>query len=260
MTENLALRLTSGLIGFSIALACLEYIFLITNNSIFKVWSFKNLESELYTSFPVPKKMIHFFFADQNFIIFVVVQMICAVSMIWSLNWILVLVVLLIQFLICIRFRGTFNGGSDFMTVVILTGLFISAINSNGLKWGLVYIAIHSLISYFKAGFVKAKNPEWTNGTALIEFFQRSPISSTKYLSEVLKNQKGFIQIFSILFIVFELSVPLAILFPILLPAYFSIAVLFHFSAYALFGLNRFFWVWLSTWPAIFFWALGLFK
>ncbi len=67
--------------------------------------------------------------------------------------------------LILIRWRGAFNGGSDFLTLVVLTGLFISqvvgAFGNTELGWqaGFWYIAIQAITSYFMSGAVKLLRP-----------------------------------------------------------------------------------------------------
>ena len=72
--------------------------------------------------------------------------------------------------LILIRWRGAFNGGSDFMTVVVLTGLLVAQVAQffigPVLAWkaGLWYIAIHAISSYFISGTIKLLHPEWRNG------------------------------------------------------------------------------------------------
>ncbi len=77
---------------------------------------------------------------------------------------------------ILIRWRGAFNGGSDFMTIVALTGLVIA--NIAGLwvgpvlawKAGLWYITIHAMSSYFISGAIKLFSPAWRDGSALSFF------------------------------------------------------------------------------------------
>jgi len=49
----------------------------------------------------------------------------------------------------------------------------------------------------------------------------------------------------------FELLFPLALLHPAALVAALAGAALFHLANALLFGLNRFFWVWLAAYPAL---------
>jgi hypothetical protein len=55
---------------------------------------------------------------------------------------------------------------------------------------------------------------------------------------------------------VWECLAPLALLDARLAVVFCLIAALFHFLVFWFFGLNRFFWAWLSTFPAII-WCAG---
>ena len=64
-----------------------------------------------------------------------------------------------------LRWRGAFNGGSDFMNLILVIGLAIGEI----IDWraGLTFVAIQSASSYFISGAVKLLQPEWRSGIAL---------------------------------------------------------------------------------------------
>lgn len=85
-----------------------------------------------------------------------------------------------IALLLLLRWRGAFNGGSDFMTLVGLTGLLIAhAVGAwsgmeAGWRAGLWYVALQSLTSYFVSGWVKFLRPEWRSGEALPLFWTRA--------------------------------------------------------------------------------------
>ena len=77
---------------------------------------------------------------------------------------------------VLIRWRGAFNGGSDFMSLVVMTGLLIAQVASflmdTEMAWraGFWYITIQSMTSYFMSGSVKLLQPEWRNGRAMTIF------------------------------------------------------------------------------------------
>jgi hypothetical protein len=52
-------------------------------------------------------------------------------------------------------------------------------------------------------------------------------------------------------FIVWECCAPLALVSPELATAFCAVAGVFHFLVFWFFGLNRFFWAWLASFPAI---------
>jgi len=157
--------------------------------------------------------------------------------------------------LILIRWRGAFNGGSDFLTLVVLTGLLISqvvgAMGNVALGWqaGFWYIAIQAITSYFMSGAVKLLRPEWRNGSAMTIFLNGAiygPLSTTHPLRNTWLAMMG-----SWGFIVWEILFPLSLLDPRLAAVFCAVAALFHFLVFWFFGLNRFFWAWLCSFPAI---------
>ncbi len=161
---------------------------------------------------------------------------------------------------ILIRWRGAFNGGSDFMTLVVLTGLLIAQIVSNvagpefGWRAGFWYITIQSITSYFMSGSVKLLRREWRNGSAMTIFLNAS-VHGPLRQNHVLR--KPWLAILgSWAFILWESIAPLALLDARLAIAFCGIATVFHFLVFWFFGLNRFFWAWLATFPAIV-WCAG---
>ncbi len=157
--------------------------------------------------------------------------------------------------LILIRWRGAFNGGSDFMTLVVLTGLLIAqvvgAFGNVALGWqaGFWYIAIQAITSYFMSGAVKLLRPEWRNGSAMTIFLNGAiygPLSA----SHPLRN-KALAMLGSWGFIVWEILFPFSLLDPRLAAVFCAVAALFHFLVFWFFGLNRFFWAWMCAFPAI---------
>jgi hypothetical protein len=157
--------------------------------------------------------------------------------------------------LILIRWRGAFNGGSDFLTLVVLTGLLISqvvgALGNAQLGWqaGFWYIAIQAITSYFMSGAVKLLRPEWRNGSAMTIFLNGAiygPLSAIHPL-----RNKWLAMMGSWGFIVWEILFPFSLLDPRLAALFCAVAALFHFLVFWFFGLNRFFWAWLCSFPAI---------
>ena len=157
--------------------------------------------------------------------------------------------------LILIRWRGAFNGGSDFFTLVMLTGLLISQVAAAfghvqlGWQAGLWYIAIQAITSYFMSGAVKLLRSEWRNGSAMTIFLNGAiygPLSATHPL-----RNKWLAMLGSWGFIVWEILFPLSLLDPRLAAVFCAVAAFFHFLVFWFFGLNRFFWAWLCSFPAI---------
>jgi hypothetical protein len=154
-----------------------------------------------------------------------------------------------------LRWRGAFNGGSDFMTLVTLTGLLIAhgvgAVTTPELGWraGLWYVTLQSITSYFVSGWVKLLHPSWRTGRALPQFLDtgiHGPLRSDSAF-----RRPTVARVASWSFTVWEGLMPLALLDPRLAVVLCAVAGGFHFWVFRFFGLNRFFWAWLSTFPAI---------
>jgi hypothetical protein len=59
-------------------------------------------------------------------------------------------------------------------------------------------------------------------------------------------------------FILWEIAIPLAFIDPRLMVIYCGIGLMFHFLVFWFFGLNRFFFAWAATYPALLFAAIQL--
>lgn len=157
--------------------------------------------------------------------------------------------------LILIRWRGAFNGGSDFMTIVALTGMLIAHLASYAvgpvLAWkaGLWYITIHAMSSYFISGAIKLFSPAWRNGRALTFFLDGGLYGPLAERS--LFRRPAIARACAWAFILWECSFPLAMAGPRCAIAACSVAAVFHFLVFRFFGLNRFFWAWVVSFPAI---------
>ncbi|MFN9067022.1 MAG: hypothetical protein ACK5V3_07330, partial [Bdellovibrionales bacterium] len=75
-------------------------------------------------------------------------------------SWVFPVIFAVNYFYLILKWKGNFNGGSDNMSFVLLTGLFIAKFNENDNN-GLFYIALLVTSSYVLAGWAKAKNREW---------------------------------------------------------------------------------------------------
>jgi len=174
-------------------------------------------------------------------------------------NWV-VFILLGVGLLILNRFQGPYNGGADRMSLLILIclcGIHIAPTK----EWqevALGYLAVQLMLSYFISGWVKVINPEWRNGQALVDVFRFSAYP----VSESLRgwsNHPQLLLMMSWLIIVFELVFPLSIVFGDILIIALVIAAIFHFMNACLFGLNRFFWIWLAAYPSILWFQQRLF-
>lgn len=150
------------------------------------------------------------------------------------------------------RFQGPYNGGSDRMGLLILCCLCVAEFSP--VQWGqevaLGYLAVQLLLSYFIAGWVKIVNPDWRTGRALQDVFLFSAYPASERLRQ-LANWPKLLCAASWAVMLLELLFPFALLTHATLIAALVLAAIFHFANACLFGLNRFFWVWLAAYPSI---------
>ena len=149
-------------------------------------------------------------------------------------------------------FNGPYNGGADKMSLLILlclTGAYaLPDPHWRELAFG--YLAIQLLLSYFMAGWVKVVNPDWRSGRALRDVF----LFSAYPAGENLRRWAGRPQLLRTMgwaVIGFELAFPLTFFSRPALLIGLAIAALFHGANACLFGLNRFFWIWICAYPSI---------
>jgi hypothetical protein len=164
-------------------------------------------------------------------------------------------VLLLSQLAIAVRFRGTFNGGSDYMSVIVLLGLSIAGDATEhplAAKAGLAYIAVQSTLSYFVAGVVKVRNAGWRNGSALVRLFESAsygvPASVRRLLARPAAARSAALSVMA-----FECSSPVIWARSELVVPFILVGLGFHVGAAITIGLNRFLFAWASTYPALLF-------
>lgn len=249
MTLEASTLITFRLLSLTLLIQAAESLIL-TRESDFKyIWSFKNLRLDLLSGLPLPPKIIETIFSIHKLQIITLIQIITATITAFAPSTLGIILLIITHLLMCIRFRGSFNGGSDMMTFVVLTGALIAS--TGAAKVGMIYIATHALFSYFKAGLAKAKYREWWNGQAISTFLSRSLFPNIQMVSTQLIKYRWLSKCAGWLTLFFEFSVVGLLFFPQLSMLYMAIAIVFHLSIYFCFGLNRFFWIWITTWPAI---------
>lgn len=245
-------RLTEELVSLAV---CLQSLELLTLRQIFAqdgIWRPAIIEKE-FRSFP---RAIQLFLRLSSgyagFSLLLVLRLLLGIALAVYPSFFCAALLLFSTVLICLRFRGTFNGGSDYMTVVLLGSLSFIEMKPSDPKFvlaGLWFIALQSCLSYFIAGVVKLKSASWRRGEALPAFVSASVYDTSRFLNAYSR----FALIFSWGIIVFECLAPVIFLDSRLCFAFIVCAGFFHLTNVFVFGLNRFFFVWLATYPALYF-------
>ncbi|MGB0660250.1 MAG: HTTM domain-containing protein [Mangrovicoccus sp.] len=150
------------------------------------------------------------------------------------------------------HFQGPYNGGSDKMTLLILTCLtaarFAPTEPLQELACG--YLAAQLILSYFMSGYVKIVNPSWRSGEALCDVFRFSAYPVSEALRDWAERPR-VLWTMGWAVMLFELVFPLAFLSLPSLGLALGIAALFHGANACLFGLNRFLWIWITAYPSL---------
>jgi hypothetical protein len=155
---------------------------------------------------------------------------------------------------VAVRFRGSYNGGSDSMLLVVLLGLAVA--RSGAPKVGLGYIAAQLVLSYVLAGIAKVREPRWRTGTALAALVALPSYGVPPALRGFL-TRPAIARTAGYALLAFELGFPIALVDPTACRVVLAVAALFHLGNAIVFGLNRFLWAWIAAFPALLAWAAG---
>ena len=159
---------------------------------------------------------------------------------------------LAVQLWLLNRYQGPYNGGSDKMSLLILSVLAAVHLAPEPFwkEMALAYLAVQLVLSYFVSGWVKIRNPEWRSGRALVDVFRFSAYP----VSEDLRgwaDRPGALFTAGWVVMVLEIAFPLALLHPLALAGALALTATFHLGNAICFGLHRFFWIWLCAYPAL---------
>lgn len=194
-----------------------------------------------------------------GFLVLLCLRLLLALGLLFSGALPLAIPLLLGAVLTSLRFRGNYNGGSDSMMVVLWFGLSLAAALPaayGGPAVGLGYIAAQAGLSYFVAGLVKAKVPGWWSGIELIRATQLPTYDVAPWARRLLGRPR-VARLASLSMLALELLFPLTFLGGPVALAFLLLLAAFHGINAVVFGLNRFFWTWPATYPALY-WAAGL--
>lgn len=165
---------------------------------------------------------------------------------------VLLLGLVAVHLLILPFFNGPYNGGADRMSLLLLLCLAAAwcAPDAVWRERAFGYLGMQLLLSYFMAGWVKMANPDWRSGRALRDVFLFSAYPAGESVRRW-ADHPGMLRAAGWAVMLFELSFPLALASRAVLVAALVVAALFHAANACLFGLNRFFWIWLCAYPSI---------
>lgn len=167
-----------------------------------------------------------------------------------SPTWWSVLILLISSYALNLHWRGSFNGGSDTMTLHLLLAWWTSVTWPHLEPKATLYVMALTITSYLVAGLAKARVAGWWNGQALREILLESQSVHQGRLTRALTVSSTRTRLASWTVLAFELSFPVTLFVPELRVPYLIAGVAFHLGNYLIFGLNRFFWIWLTAYSA----------
>ncbi|MCB0344922.1 MAG: HTTM domain-containing protein [Bdellovibrionales bacterium] len=250
-----ALLLVERLIALAVLVQAGELLILRNSVSNEGVWSWEVLRREFEIFSKPTQRLLSAVLAYPNFVFLLLVQFGSALVTLFISHPALILLMLVCHVLVCLRWRGVFNGGSDYMTTVVLAALLIAQLfQGNELveKGCLIYIAIQTISSFFIAGVVKIGRNNWRTGAALRGFLRSSVYQNPAALDKLV-NRSQLLIYASWTVIIFELLFPLSLLNQTVCLAFISLALLFHLANVYMFGLNRFLYAWGAAYPALYY-------
>ncbi len=253
MELSLVIRIFEVLLGFSLVLQTLEYLRLPMLDRV-TLWS--TLEQEIPARPAWLHGAVNRCLTPAPYRAMLFLRLLLAIALMLGLVGLIgALLLFLMALLLLLRWRGAFNGGSDFMTLVGLSGLLLAhlvgAVADESLGWqaGFWYISLQTVSSYFVSGWVKLLRPEWRSGRAMTLFLNTGVYGPLAPDSMFRHPKVAWLCAWS--FTLWEGCFPLALLDVRLAMAMCTVAAVFHFLVFWFFGLNRFFWAWVSSFPAV---------
>jgi hypothetical protein len=253
LTLDAALLWTARLVALAVALQTLELLQIRRCFADDGVWRTQTLVRD-YAELPKPVRgLLERVLAYEPFIAILALRLIASL-LVLVFGWLQPLPLLLItSMLICVRFRGTYNGGSDYMTILILLALSVAVLagqRSQAVLGALGYVAVQVTLSYVIAGMVKLKEADWRSGRALQALLGSSQYGAPGIVARFFDNA-ALSRVASWLVIAFECGFAAAWLGGRACLAMILLGTLFHVWNSAVLGLNRFLFAWFASYPAL---------
>lgn len=249
MTLALAVLWTSRVASLAAAIAALELIVVHRAWSERGVYAWSVLRRE-YS--PFGARVAGLAFSTQGMWLVLGAQLASALALPWLAHPAWPWLAFATTLAVAVRFRGSYNGGSDSMLLVVLLGLSIA--RSSAPEVGLGYIAAQLVLSYVLAGIAKLREPRWRDGTALAMLVALPSYGVPPALVAWL-SQPALSRLAGYALLAFECGFPVALVDPTACRVFLVLAALFHLGNSIVFGLNRFLWAWVAAFPALLFWV-----
>jgi len=252
-------ELTEKLAAFICLLQYIEILLLRAQWCETGVWRWSILRRE-FAALPSPLvRLADLLLGDRGFLALLVLGIMASLTIFFQASALNIAVILTVSLLISLRWRGSFNGGSDSMLLIILMALVVCHAfggYDSIRRAALCYVGVQSVLSYFLAGLAKLRSTDWRSGRGLAAFISSSIYKPPPFV-EFFLTSRLLSRIVAWFVIGFELSFFVAPLLLAQLKFFLFFGLIFHFCIFFTFGLNRFFFTWIATYPALYFLALS---
>lgn len=178
----------------------------------------------------------------------------CALALTLHVHPVPATIVILTSLALSWRWRGAVCGGSDAMTLVVAVSLWLASWPSAAGRWptiALWLLSVQLVLSYWLAGVAKVRSVGWRRGDALQIFLRqaayrpRGPVGWLIARPQLTRTVGWAI-------VAFELAFPLILVVPETATGWLIVGAGFHLANVYALGLTRFWWIWLTTYPALY--------
>ena len=242
--------------GLAAAIAALELLWVRRALADDGVFGWPVLRSELAGAPSWLRALADRVLSYRGVVVVLGIQLACAIALPWLAHPALPWLVFACSLVVSLRFRGSYNGGSDAMLLIVMLALGVarSAPESALAAAGLAYAAAQLALSYFISGIAKLPDGAWRSGYALPVLVRlpqyRAPAWAVAGLS---RPRTARLAAWAMLG--FECLFPLVFAHPWVCIGFVVCGAVFHLMTAIVFGLDRFLWTWLAAYPALLYWV-----
>lgn len=268
--ENFVIGAIVFLTGIQIILSCLESIYdgYTYRPTQWLSWQHIRAAKKVFSGNTWVNRRLDYIFEYPTILLLFWLRLSASLYLIWLITHNspyhqftgLILVITILGVLIVLR--NTFsNNGADQLANIILIAVSISTLEGEGSvikTLSLIFIACQSQLSYLTSGFFKLLEKDWRNGTSLKGIFS-TEVFGHPLLKKVMDRWPSSYKVASAGVIYGELALGCSMFFPPKITlVLLATGALFHFLTAIIMGLNAFFWVFVATYPAVYFLSLRI--
>lgn len=260
MLEHSLMNIT---LSFILIYIIFDSINLIKKINLFKdkeILSFSPTETVFIQYRFLSLKVIKFLLNYNLFRMIIVLRLVLALSVLAGFTSNSVMIFLfIIQAFLHIRNESLFNLADKYVLNILLSLSFFYFFNNSIIiqQSSLFFIGILTIVAYTFTAVFKLMGESWRTGTALEQILSTDLYGNELYFNFLNKN-KIMSKAINYFVIFFQLLAPLTILSSKFTIVYIIIGFFFHLSISVVMNLNNFFWVFVSTYPCIYFVSLKI--